>query len=198
VCFGIVGALCQLAALTKLADDASKAEKGAMGDAWARLASGTLSLTITTADVIMNTYKGSVLLKYGPGHPTLGIDRVMKVSKGLGVAAAVVVAFADLYQAYGAYKEKQLGMTVLYLGAAVTGVGLAVALAYPAMLGAAAVPVIGLLIVAVIGISILIEYFKDNKMQDWLERCYWGVLPGERYNNERYEQAAFHAAIKGD
>ncbi|HBI68416.1 MAG TPA: hypothetical protein DDZ22_05150 [Massilia sp.] len=64
-------------------------------------------------------------------------------------------------------------------------------------LGAAAIPIIGILVVLLIGIGILLEYIKDNPIQDWLERCPWGNLSEQRYPNMEIEQAQFQQAIKG-
>lgn len=55
---------------------------------------------------------------------------------------------------------------------------------------------IALLFVVVVVIGILIEYFKDNPVQDWLERCYWGVLTTQRYSDQFAEQAAYKQALK--
>jgi hypothetical protein len=63
-------------------------------------------------------------------------------------------------------------------------------------LGAAALPIIGILILLLIGISILIEYVKDNPVQDWLERCPWGVLTAQRYPDLTTEQAQLMNALK--
>lgn len=193
ICFGILGALMQYAALTKLMEDEVKADKANKIEARVRLAAGALSLTATTADVITKVYKNGMSLRLGSGYTSLGVERMLKVTKILGVVGALIVACADLWQAYSAAKEGQYFMMTLYILGAAAGAGLAVALAI-----GVAVPLIGWLFVAVVSIGLMIEYFKDNKLEDWLERCPWGILPKERYPNEQVEQAAFQAALKGN
>ena len=63
------------------------------------------------------------------------------------------------------------------------------------LLGSVAIPVIGLLVLLLIGIGILIEFIKDNPIQDWLERCPWGNLTDQRYRDIRVEQAELIKAL---
>jgi hypothetical protein len=46
-----------------------------------------------------------------------------------------------------------------------------------------------------IGIGVLIEYIKDNPVQDWLERCPWRILPAQRYPDLPTEQAQLKQAL---
>ena len=57
---------------------------------------------------------------------------------------------------------------------------------------------IGLILVAIgIAIALLIELFKTDELQDWLERCLFGALaPGERYSNLNEEMDQFGIAMK--
>lgn len=46
-----------------------------------------------------------------------------------------------------------------------------------------------LFILLLIGLSVLIGYFKENDLHKWLERCEWGKLPKEqRYDSLEEEQ----------
>jgi len=114
----------------------------------------------------------------------------------LGLFGALIVATFDGHNSYKSFKENDRKMGVLYGTAVVTGLSLGVILAYPAIIGAAAVvPVIALLFVVVVVVGILIEYLKDNPIEDWLERCCWGMLPAERYPNQNAEQAAYQKLL---
>ena len=54
------------------------------------------------------------------------------------------------------------------------------------------------LVVLVIVIAVLIEVFKDNKVQDWLERCYFGAFaPGDRYPSADREMSELKIAVAG-
>ena len=50
----------------------------------------------------------------------------------------------------------------------------------------------GLMILISIGIS----KFKDNALQDWVERCSFGTLPKERYGTYKLMQNEFEKAMK--
>lgn len=58
-------------------------------------------------------------------------------------------------------------------------------------------PVAGLVLVAFIfAITFAIEYFKDNKVQEWLERCLWGKGT-PRYDTIEEEVAELKLALAG-
>ena len=195
--FGAVAGILQLASLTKLIDDDAKALDDSKVDARRRLQTGIATLAITTGEVIGNAWKGALTLKYGAGHASIWATRLLNVTKILGVGAGLFVAWLEFKQSAEALEEKQVELGVLYIGAGIFGIGLTVSLAYPLILGAAAIPIIGVLFFIVICIGIMIEYMKDNPVQDWLERCPWGILPQQRYPNEAMEQSEFQLAIKG-
>jgi hypothetical protein len=37
----------------------------------------------------------------------------------------------------------------------------------------------------------------DNSIQDWMERCKWGILTNQRYNSFESEMAELKAATQG-
>src|SRR5690606_38228564 len=54
------------------------------------------------------------------------------------------------------------------------------------------------LVVLVIAIAVLIEIFKDNKVQDWMERCYFGTLEkAERFIDPALEMEELKIALEG-
>jgi len=62
--------------------------------------------------------------------------------------------------------------------------------------GAASTGVGIVLVVLVIVIAVLIEIFKDNKVKDWLERCYFGKFEeDERYQNPELEVHELELAL---
>ena len=56
---------------------------------------------------------------------------------------------------------------------------------------------VGLIVVVVlIAASLLLDYFKPDNMQLWLERCYeWGRLVEQRYRDERTEKRELDLAL---
>jgi hypothetical protein len=54
------------------------------------------------------------------------------------------------------------------------------------------------LVVLLFGVAYLIEIYKDNKVQDWLERCVFGIAPkADHYPNSKKEMAELKLAIPG-
>jgi acid stress-induced BolA-like protein IbaG/YrbA len=196
--FGVVTGILQAVSLTKLIADEEKSLANENQDAARRLYAGVTVIAATTSEVIGNAVAGRAALgmRFGQGLALTSATILKFVGKAAGVLVGLFVAGLDAMKAREAKAEKQLGLAWLYGSSAVVGVGLTVAIAGAALLGAAAVPIIGILILLLIGISILIEYVKDNPVQDWLERCPWGVLTAQRYPDLTTEQAQLMNALK--
>ena len=101
-------------------------------------------------------------------------------------AAAKAIANADDLEKIDALAWRRL--IGLYITSAVIGVSAAVAFAM-------ALPGLGLALVVLNFVIIFaIEYFKDNKVQEWLERCLWG-RGHERYATAEEELAQLKLAL---
>ena len=56
---------------------------------------------------------------------------------------------------------------------------------------------VGLLLLAIgIGIALLIDFFKNDALQEWMERCLFGKQGDERYGGLKVEMEQFEAAMK--
>jgi hypothetical protein len=131
-------------------------------------------------------------MRYGQGLASTSGRLLRLGGRWAGVLAGLVVAGLDARKAYVEAQENASGLVIgAYVGSAVVGLALSAAV----LLGAS-IPIIGLLVLLLIGIGILIEYIKDNPVQDWLERCPWGILPAQRYSNMATEQAELAQALK--
>ncbi|HDS1131329.1 TPA: hypothetical protein QDZ99_002966 [Stenotrophomonas maltophilia] len=192
----------QVVALGKLADDVDKSMiHEAKENKW-RYSAGVSALIGTTSDVIGGWLESSVavgtkLSRYIPKMMT----KVMSFAgKAFGFAAGAVMAFWDLKHGLRELHEGNAGVGVLYLISAALGVGAIVAFsswAY-AIWGAAATGVGIFLVVVLIIIACLIELWKDDKLQDWLERCYFGKFEdGERYGSFEQQSEQLQIALKG-
>lgn len=99
-------------------------------------------------------------------------------------------------------EKNQHGLSALYLSSALVGASLSLVLlaaTFPvgaAFLGAMLVPLIAILVALLIGISLWIEFVKDNALQNWLERCVWGNLSQQRYPDYETEQRELLLALK--
>ncbi|WP_342595720.1 T6SS effector BTH_I2691 family protein [Salinicola lusitanus] len=107
----------------------------------------------------------------------------------LGFAAAAVMAFWDGYNFVDKLKKGQVGMAILYLASAVSGLGAFVFLTIFSATG------VGFLFAAtVIVVNIFIALWSNNALQDWVEKCYFGAEDsGDRFSSLRAEADAFEA-----
>ena len=85
-------------------------------------------------------------------------------------------------------------MAALYFASAGLGLGAATLLLLTGMFAWAG-PLALVLIALLIGIAVLIELFKDNKVQEWLKRCWWGNGPDAKYPDLESELAEIEKAL---
>lgn len=197
---GVIAGLLQIASLTKLVADEEKSLENEKTDAIGRRWAGVATLAGTASEVFGNAVvqRAPAGMRFGQGL-SFSLGKVAQIGgQTASILAGLAVAILDGYKAYQEHKEGASGLVVVaYIGSAVAGAALSLALIKLVALGAAAIPIIGILVVLLIGIGILLEYIKDNPIQDWLERCPWGNLSEQRYPNMEIEQAQFQQAIKG-
>lgn len=121
------------------------------------------------------------------------------VSRGIGFAAAGIVAVMDTRNAVREYGKGNVGITWLYGLSSATGIGAALLFSgwITATIFGLSATGVGLILVAIgIAIALLIEFFKTNELQDWLERCLFGDLGEQRYPNLEEEMEQFELALR--
>lgn len=191
----IIGGILQLNAMLKLNEDDNKAMSHEALEAISRLGSGITALVGTLADLAAQWLEkgaNSGALRFGQGLGKL-IYFGKWLGKAAGMAAGVVMAWWDFYQAYNAKSEGNTGLAILYIASGLIGISASILLIY----GTAAIATgIGLLLIlGLLLITFAIEYIKDNKIQEWLERCTWGVKEEEhRYKTIEEEIKQFDLA----
>jgi hypothetical protein len=181
---GLITGIFQAVSLTKLFADEEKSLKNDKQDALGRLHVGIAALAGTTSEAISHALAGRALsLRFGQGLATDAATVLKWSGRTVGLVGGLFVAVLDVNKAVEARREGNKGLAILYYSSAAVGAGLSVALFATQWLAALAVPIIGVLVLLIVGIGIWIEYVKDNPVQDWLERCPWGVIEAERYPN---------------
>lgn len=204
---GLITGILQAVSLWKLVEDEEKALAHDSADARYRMYAGIAALSATTAEAFgtMLAARAAQGMRFGQGIAATGGAMLARFAGRAGIAAGLVVAGLDGMQAYSEFKSGNDGLIVAaYAASAVVGAALTVTIALAAgaaagsMLAALAIPLIGVLVALLIGIGIFLEYIKDNKVQDWLERCPWGILEAERYKDMKFEQDQLQLAVKGD
>ena len=179
---GLVTGIFQALNLAKLFADEEKSLMNDKEDSVRRLHAGVAALVGTTSEAIGHALAGRALsLRFGQGFATNAATGLKWAGRTVGLAGGLFVAVLDVRMAGEARREGSKGLAVLYYSSAAVGAGLSVALFATQWLAALAVPIIGVLVLLIVGIGIWIEYVKDNPLQDWLERCPWGINEAERY-----------------
>ena len=198
--FGVITAVIQTIILTKLYEDEAKSLENEHFDATYRVYAGFAAVSATTAEALGKALAANAQLgmRYGQGLASVSSRILMRAGSTAGIITGLFVALLDGVKSYKSFKENQRGLAWLYFASAVIGVVLTVTIVFSAgiaaVVGSLIIPIIGLLVLMAIGIGILIEYVKDNPVQDWLERCPWGISK-ERYLNEKIEQDQLLKAI---
>jgi hypothetical protein len=176
--FGAVTALAQYAAYQKLTEDDATAMAHEKVEAVWRLRAGVGAMAGTITEMLgVGVGKIAVLVpRMGLGWMKLGGDFLELCGRRMGLGGAVIMAAWDLQQAMANAGEGNGGVGLAYGSSSILGIAATAAL----LLGWTGVGVI--LVGLVMAVAVLIEYIKDNKIQDWLERCTWG-------NSQHYPDA---------
>lgn len=162
-----------------------------------RLRAGTLALIGTITEAVGNGVEkmARYVPKLAQSWMRYGVTFLKYAGKGLGIAGAVIMAAMDVNQAISMFSEKRYGLGIAYVFSAGFGIGAAWFLGFSSLAAATGIGLI--LVVLAIGVALLIEFFKDNKVQDWLERCIWGKGPDPQFKTLEDEMQELKAATAG-
>jgi len=198
---GLLTGIMQTIALGKLADDVDSSMVHEREENRWRMRAGMTALIGTTSELIENWGKnaslaGSRFARFMPAN----VGRIIGIGgRTFGLAAGALMAFWDGHRAIREYEEGNKGVAVLYWMSAVVGLGAMFAFSSwgGAILGASATGVGIVLVVIAIFIAIIIEFNKDDKLQDWLERSYFGKFAeSERYGSFDKQMEELQVALK--
>lgn len=197
---GVVAGILQAICLTKLYDDEKNSLSNNKSDSAGRVYAGLGTIAATTSEALGNAVAGrATTLRLGQGLATAAANLMKITGIAGGLAVGLYVAFLDYKTGKEEMQEGNKGVAVLYFASAVTGGILAFTMLASSIgwiAGASLFPIIGLLVLAVITIALLIEFLKDNPIQDWLERCPWGKLTSQRYPDLKTLQDQLDLAFK--
>lgn len=197
---GIVTGILQMVALGKLAEDVDMSMAHEANENVWRYSTGIAAFAGTLAETTG---------KWSESAATVGnrlarfieryIGKALRViGKGIGIGAGVVMAVWDGIRGWKELQEGNALVGGLYGMSAVLGISAMIAFSgWGALIfGAAATGVGIVLVILVIVIAVLIEVFKDNKIQDWLERCYFGEFEqADRYRDTEMEMSELKIAL---
>jgi len=173
--FSVLGAIAQLYAQGKLAEDLEKAiatENGIEENKW-RYWAGWTAFGGTVAETLAKGVENStrITLRFGHGIGQLLPKLVSWAGRAAGVFGAGIMAFFDLNKGFNEINKGNKGLGYAYISASALGFTGAMIIMMPF----AAATVIGIVIIALAAsISVLIEIIKDNPLQEWLKSCFFG------------------------
>ncbi|WP_280541336.1 T6SS effector BTH_I2691 family protein [Chromohalobacter sp. 11-W] len=150
------------------------------------LVSGAFGSVADTAHAILErSRRVGGRLAQKAGKIWRGVFRVG--GKLLGFAAAAIMVFWDGYNAFNQAKKGNIGLAFLYGASAIAGAGAFIALT---ILSATGIGIV--LAAAAIVVNIFIASWSNNELQDWMEKCYFGVEDSnEQFSSLKAEIDAF-------
>ena len=187
----VIAGVLQLMAYKSLLNDEKAKQKDSTQHTW-RLAAGGMAIAGAVGETL-----GAALEQFGPKAGRFkNLASVVSrwstlIGKALGALAGVITGVWDVWVGWkeGQKGNYALGGATVVLGFA--GAGTAVAL----YAGWIAVLTGFIAVLIIIAVSLAIMFFKDNALQDWLERTLFGVLDGHTYADGKQEQAEFKLAM---
>ncbi|KAA3655469.1 MAG: hypothetical protein DWQ11_00775 [Proteobacteria bacterium] len=188
----LIMSVLQFNTMIKLLEDRDKAMAHQKVEADIRMVAGVMAFGGGLAETVglgLKAVEGRMI----HASRALGFFRALATTGGkvLGIGGALVMAYWDGKSAFLATQERQYGLAWLYGASAASGVLAAAAL----LVGWTGW---GLFFVGIlIAVSVFIELFKDNKVQDWMERCIWGKGPGARYSSVEMSMRELDVALQG-
>jgi len=191
--FAMLGVLANWVALDSVRDGERKALAHSKSEGLLRVyAQGAQLIGAVAATVDMAMGKLPALtfaLARGMQNVSARISQVL--AKGLGVGGSLFMAGIDGYRAIQEARENNIQGALAFGVSAALG-ATATALLYLSFTGWGLF-VVGLMILWAFVMTALV----DNSVQDWMERCKWGVLTEQRYGELGKEMSEFRAATQG-
>lgn len=114
---------------------------------------------------------------------------VANLGRAFSAIGGILISVVDFTRAW---REKQRGnekMATLYFISGAAGLGLSVAILAGSLLFSV------FFLVALVVVTLIIMIDGDNSKHAWLERCYWGRLESERYEDDVTESREYQLAI---
>lgn len=175
---GMLGGLLQAYNFTKLVADYQNAMSHEGREPLQRLAAGVMAISGTLVEAMGNglqTVAGTRLRNaMGLGASTVP-DTLKLWGRRLGFAAGAFVGVLDVMKGIeeGASGDRS-GLSMYYFVSGGLGFGISAAFYFSSLLGPIGWVVTIVALLALFVITAVIEKNKDNKLQEWLSRCYFG------------------------
>jgi hypothetical protein len=189
---GAASSVLDIVLLIKLWSDSDDSMNHKVGDTWGRILGGVVGVAGGIIELVSKVAKARVTfgLQFGRALDASLAKMLESVGRRATAVGGVIIAVLDLNQARLEFSEGNVIVGGLYVLSAAVGL-LMVWAVYVGMTGWGIVIAIVMFVIAG-----LIAWLADDKIQDWLERCYWGSLSDERYGDVEEEMEQLKLATK--
>ena len=189
---GVVSGILQAVCFTKLVEDEENSLATDKAESRWRLTAGALAIIGSVAEVTGKVIEG--LPKFAAAEAagaTWAIaPRMLNLaSRALGGIGGAIMAIWDFMKGQEAIEKGQIGVGWLYRASGVLGLVVTAGFLFswnPLLMV--------MLVAAFVLVAWLLEKFKDNKIQTWLEQCIFGT--GKHYYSFEDEMKEYELAIK--
>lgn len=202
VAFGgatVLGGVLMALNFTKLLDDVESGMSHELEEARAKLAVGKIAIGGFVAEQLGSGLEklGETRLRNMAGRFGGYLPNILKLAgRFAGFGTGVFLGIWDISNGAEAAKGGDIGLSNAYYVSGTAGIvvaftSLALGMGWTAVLGPfawLAWVVLGVAIVAWIGVTFVVESLQDNPRQEWLFRCHFGTAPA----SEKYQDAKTH------
>ena len=191
----LITAALQYVMLQKLIEDNDGAMKHEKSETQMRMRAGVMALGGTIAELTgMGMEKiVRVVPRFARGVTHVLARWLKLLGRLVGIAGGLIMAWWDVSLGRKMSAEGRSGLAFLYFSSAAIGLGIALVLVSTSALASLTCLILAALMIA---ITVLIEYLKDDKVQDWLERCVWGVGGYEKFASAEESMKQLHKATQ--
>lgn len=186
---GLAGSVLSAVALYGLYKDATSSMSHEREESWMRVLGSTVSLIGGAVEMV-----GKKLERIGLANPRFARfsvvgEFVAKVGSRVAAAGGFLLALLDLVRGYKELRRKNFKMMGLYWASSIAGAGLAFSVLVASLLWGSIFLVIAFLV------AIAMMVWGDGMHHAWLDRCWWGRLKVECYEDEMVEMEEYKLAM---
>lgn len=192
--FAVLGLLANVAAWDSLREDEQKAMRHKQSETHDRVTAQCVQVWGAAGEVLGKGVEKLVVpvLRGGQAVTTVLAKGVHAIGWGAGLVGALAISLLDLGRSIQEYLDGDWASSAAYGISFFLGFAATVAIAWPGV-GS----IVGLiLVIALIGWTFIMSRIIDDDLQDWAERCVWGVLRSHRYNDFATETEELNKALR--
>ncbi len=200
----VLGGMLMALNFTKLLDDVEKGMSHELGEAKAKLAAGKIAVGGFVAEQLGNQLEklGEARLRNAMGRLGAATPRALQIlGRFAGFGVGIFLGIWDVSKGFDERANgNPNGLANLYFISGTVGIGIAATMLGVSMgwiaIGPIGWAVLALAFVIWLGATLFIETTKDNKLQEWLSRCHFG-LGSEKYPDVSTHIKQYELALAG-